>query len=62
MKKQERQELIEELNLIVGSIGVFLILLGGFRLLKVDTNYLILLLILIGAILFVLGLILENKK
>ena len=62
MKKQERQELIEELNLIVGSIGVFLILLGGFRLLKVDTNYLILLLIIIGAILFVLGLILENKK
>ncbi|MBI2042871.1 hypothetical protein HYT25_00595 [Candidatus Pacearchaeota archaeon] len=62
MKKQERRELIEEFNLIIGSIGVFLILLGGFRLLNINTNYLILSLIVIGIILFVWKLILENKK
>jgi membrane-bound ClpP family serine protease len=62
MKKQERRKLIEEFNLIIGSIGVFLLLLGGFRLLGLDTNYLILSLIAIGVILFVWKLILENKK
>lgn len=60
--KNKKKELIEELNTIIGSIGIFLIFLGGFRILNININYLILSLIIIGIILFIWQLVLEKVK
>ena len=61
MEKLKKQKLIDSFNLIIGSIGVFLILLGLFSLLEIYVGYLVLLLATIGLILVVWKFLMEKK-
>jgi len=60
MNKLKKQKLAGSLNLIIGVISVFLILSGIFFLLGI-LEYLILLLVIIGFILFIWKSLIERK-
>ena len=62
MTNKNKQKIIDKINLAGASVGFFLIILGLFRLLKLDTKYIIFTLIIIGIIFLIWRAVLDKTK
>ena len=62
MKRENKQKIIGKINLVGALIGLFIVVLGLFRLLNFDMKNLIFILIFIGLILLIWRFLLEAKE